>query len=58
MNRNRLGQFLIGGVFAACAAVIAALVDLVAEEGERQKNARRPLEETHYGKSEADGHEG
>ena len=28
MNRKRLGQVLIGGVFAASAAVIAALVFL------------------------------
>lgn len=32
MNRKRLGQVLIGGVFAASAAVIAALVELVASE--------------------------
>lgn len=29
MNRKRLGQLLIGGVFTACAAVIAALIELV-----------------------------
>ena len=32
MNRKRLGQFLIGGIFTVCAAVAAALVDLVKKE--------------------------
>ena len=32
MNRKRLGQVLIAGVFTACAAVIAALADLVAKQ--------------------------
>lgn len=35
MNRKRLGQLLIGGVFAVCAAVIAALAELVASESEK-----------------------
>lgn len=32
MNRKRLGQLLIGGVFALCAAAAAALADLVAKQ--------------------------
>ncbi len=32
MNHKRLGQFLIGGVFAVCGLVITALAELVAKE--------------------------
>ncbi len=32
MNNKRLGQFLIGGVFAVCGLVITALAELVAKE--------------------------
>ena len=31
MNRKRLGQLLIGGVFTVCGLVIAALAELVAK---------------------------
>ena len=40
MNRKRLGQLLIGGVFTACAAAVAALIDLAARE-ERQGPAQK-----------------
>lgn len=36
MNRKRLGQLLIGGVFTLCAAAVTALIELV-----RQEEARR-----------------
>ena len=32
MNRKRLGQLLIGGVFTACALVISSLMKLVKQE--------------------------
>ena len=32
MNRKRLGQLLIGGVFTLCAAAAAALVELLSKE--------------------------
>lgn len=32
MNNKRLGQFLIGGVFAVCGLVITALADVAKEE--------------------------
>lgn len=35
MNRKRLGQFLIGGVFTVCGLVIAALAELVAKEASK-----------------------
>lgn len=35
MNKKRLGQFLLGGVFTACAVVIAALADLLAKEEQK-----------------------
>ena len=37
VNRRRLGQFLIGGVFSACAVLITALIDLV-----RKEDAKKP----------------
>ena len=45
MNRKRLGQFLIGGVFTACAAVIAALVELVSANSKRENDAPAPKDE-------------
>ena len=50
MNRKRLGQCLLAGVFTVCAAVIAALVDLVAKEeapkqGEELAETAPPAEE-------------
>lgn len=41
MNRKRLGQLLIGGVFAVCAAVIAALAELVASESEKDNPSEK-----------------
>ena len=38
MNRKRLGQMLIGGVTAACAAAAAALIELVRKQ-------KRPADE-------------
>ena len=38
MNRKRLGQLLIGGVFAVCGLVIAALTELVAREEQKPEN--------------------
>lgn len=35
MNRKRLGQVLIGGVFSACAVALAALIELVQKRTER-----------------------
>ena len=32
MNRKRLGQMLIGGVFTLCAAAVTALIELVRQE--------------------------
>ena len=37
MNRKRLGQLLIGGVFALCAAAVMSLIELVAKEDEKQQ---------------------
>jgi len=45
MNRKRLGLTLIGGVFAACAAVIAALAELVTAESKKSKADAVPKEE-------------
>ncbi len=57
MNRKRLGQFLIGGVFAACAAVVAALIDLVAEEEARKKEAspHAPTDGTQRARAQGEG---
>ena len=46
MNRKRLGQFLISGVFTACAVAIAALIDLVAKQEAKQADAAEPAQET------------
>ena len=35
MNRKRLGQLLIGGVFTLCAAAVLSLIELVAKEDEK-----------------------
>ena len=37
MNRKKIGQLLIGGVFAAWAAVVAALIDLVKQEEQEEE---------------------
>ena len=39
MNRKRFGQFLIGGVFSACALVIAGLIELVKQEEAKAASA-------------------
>jgi hypothetical protein len=39
MNRKRIGQLLIGGVFTLCAAAAAALYNLVSREEARQEAA-------------------
>ena len=38
MNKKRLGQFLIGGVFTVCGLVIAALAELVAKGEAKDTN--------------------
>lgn len=45
MNRKRLGQFLIGGVFTACAVVVTALIDLVTKETQKAASAGEKPEE-------------
>jgi ribosomal protein L12E/L44/L45/RPP1/RPP2 len=45
MNRKRLGQVLISGVFTVCALVIAALTELAAKEGQTPKNEEHAPEE-------------
>ena len=40
MNRKRLGQLLIGGVFTLCAAAVAALIELVEEEETKRAEAK------------------
>jgi hypothetical protein len=42
MNRKRLGQLLIGGVFTACALVITALLELVTKESEETREDPEP----------------
>ena len=44
MNRKRLGQCLIGGVFTACGLVIAALAELAAK-AEAQAATGKPAPE-------------
>lgn len=45
MNRKRLGQVLISGVFTVCALAIAALTELAAKEGQTPKNEKHAPEE-------------
>ena len=45
MNRRRIGQLLIGGVFAACSAAVMALNDLIAREDKKQKQEKPPRTE-------------
>ena len=46
MNRKRLGQFLIGGVFTVCGLLIAALAELVAKEEQKPKSEEAKTEES------------
>ena len=45
MNRKRLGQLLIGGVFTGCGLVITALAELVAKEEQKPENKETKAEE-------------
>lgn len=45
MNRKRLGQTLIGGVFALCALGIAALAELVEKEETKPAEKEEKTEE-------------
>lgn len=45
MNRERIGQLLIGGIFAVCAAAAAALAELAAKE-EKKRAEKNKLEQT------------
>ena len=45
MNRKRLGQVLISGVFTVCALVIAALTELAAKEEKKLNNEEHAPEE-------------
>ena len=45
MNRKRLGQLLIGGVFTVCRLVITALAELVAKEEQKPENKETKAEE-------------
>lgn len=42
MNRKRLGQLLIGGIFTVCASVIAALAELARSESEQRRADAAP----------------
>ena len=42
MNRKRIGQLLIGGVFTLCAAAVLSLIELVAKEDEKQQQTPPP----------------
>lgn len=44
MNRKRLGQLLIGGVFTLCAAAVAALIELVEKEETKRAEAKAPAD--------------
>ena len=46
MNKKRLGQFLIGGVFTVCGLVITALAELVAKEDQTTASAEHRTEES------------
>lgn len=50
MNRKRLGQVLISGVFTVCGLVIAALAELAAKEETKPKNEERNMTEKRSGK--------
>lgn len=40
MNKKRLGQVLIGGVFTVCGLVLAALAELVAKEAQNAESGK------------------
>ena len=48
MNRKRLGQLLIGGVFAVCGLVIAALTELVAKEEQKPENGETEAKDERF----------
>ena len=42
MNRKRIGQLLIGGVFTLCAAAVLSLIELVAKEDAKPQQQTPP----------------
>ncbi len=54
MNRRRLGQLLIAGVFAACAAAISGLIELVKKEETKPASAAK--DEAGFGTEQDQNH--
>lgn len=46
MNRKRIGQLLIGGVFTLCAAAVMSLIELVAKEDAKPTETKPEPTET------------